>query len=1091
MCFTLIRRYSIYCLNALQCVRLKRLAFSVVEYYVRNNWSKHGLKRIMMNDKGFFFFKFDTRDDLEAVLEGGPWMIRNSPVILKKWTMGSRLLKDELTQVPMWVKFHDVPLQVFEEDGISLIASFIGKPVMLDSYTSAMCKDSWGRIPKGVPVAKGFQDGKEFSYQPRAPSASSKDGGARGEGSSRLSPSTHSTDGTSDALKDNLNVSRKDKDVVDMGAMKMSNISTPNPFTVLGEDEEEEVENIWDESVNLNIQQTGGSTPANMVPDVYRWKWTSNGSLCSKGSRIILGWNDDLVDVIIMAQTNQVMHVQSNPFGHAGLMRLRPWFILGDFNATLNLEDHLAGGYESNTAMRKFKECVQAMEVADVNCTGLYFTWNQKPKGSNGILKKIDRIMCNLQFNDEFPWSFAIFQPYHILDHSPCVLRIPTLSKPKPKPFKFSKFLVYKEGFRDIVETGWNINVEGFAMFHFVKRLKGMKTPFLKLLHNHGHLYERVNRIRIELDEAQKAIDQDPSSSILREEHAHYLLDFKEAQLDEERFLKQKAKIEWLQAGDSNTAYFHRIVKSKCARNRIKMVSYASNNLFDGNQVPDAFVNHYTQFLRAEGVTIPLEDHDLYTHVLDGAKADFMVRDVFDDEHGMWWVAISLVLFETFSPNGKLLKELNHTIISLIPKVTTPLMRNYHKRRGPPRCVFKVDIQTTYDTVDWSFLETILVGFGFHLKMVQWIMVCVSGASYSICVNGNLHGWFKDDFQYHHLCDQQRIINLCFADLFLFSCGNPSSVVVLMEALEEFKHVSGLVPSIPKSMTFFCNVPNAIKASILNSMPFAEGVLPVRYLGVPLISSRLLYHDCKILIEKLESRVNDWRNKFLSLAGSLQLIQSVLGDVSWGWRKLLQIRSTIRPFIWHKINNGKSTSAWFDRWADLCPLKDMFSIRDIARSGFSLDDSVNNLISDGVWQWPLDWLSRNGVLRPFSVACAWDTIRTRAVIVNWNNIVWFPHCIPRYAIHLWLVFQQKLKTQDRLWQWDVSPSIDLNLLRCPLCDLVPDSYDHLFFECAFSLKVWSKVRVLCGMDTIPPWLIDITSFINPISKGKIEISYLS
>nr|GFC67916.1 reverse transcriptase domain, reverse transcriptase zinc-binding domain protein [Tanacetum cinerariifolium] len=72
---------------------------------------------------------------------------------------------------------------------------------------------------------------------------------------------------------------------------------------------------------------------------------------------------------------------------------------------------------------------------------------------------------------------------------------------------------------------------------------------------------------------------------------------------------------------------------------------------------------------------------------------------------------------------------------------------------------------------------------------------------------------------------------------------------------------------------------------------------------------------------------------------------------------------------------------------------------------------------------------------------------------------WFPNCIPRYAIHMWLVFQQKLKTQDRLWQWDVSPSIDLNLLRCPLCDLVPDSHDHLFFECAFTSKVWSKRKM--------------------------------
>ncbi|GJV61155.1 zinc knuckle CX2CX4HX4C containing protein [Tanacetum coccineum] len=123
----------------------KRMAFPVVEYYAGNNWVKHGLKRIMMNSKGFFFFKFDSRAGLEAVLEGGPWLIHKSLIILKKWSMDTRFLKEELIRIPIWVKLHDVPIQVFEEDGISLIATFIGKTVMLDSYTSSMCNESWGR----------------------------------------------------------------------------------------------------------------------------------------------------------------------------------------------------------------------------------------------------------------------------------------------------------------------------------------------------------------------------------------------------------------------------------------------------------------------------------------------------------------------------------------------------------------------------------------------------------------------------------------------------------------------------------------------------------------------------------------------------------------------------------------------------------------------------------------------------------------------------------------------------------------------------------------------------------------------------------
>nr|GEX34365.1 RNA-directed DNA polymerase, eukaryota, reverse transcriptase zinc-binding domain protein [Tanacetum cinerariifolium] len=37
----------------------------------------------------------------------------------------------------------------------------------------------------------------------------------------------------------------------------------------------------------------------------------------------------------------------------------------------------------------------------------------------------------------------------------------------------------------------------------------------------------------------------------------------------------------------------------------------------------------------------------------------------------------------------------------------------------------------------------------------------------------------------------------------------------------------------------------------------------------------------------------------------------------------------------------------------------------------------------------------------------------------------------------------------------------------------------------------AAVRVPCGMDSIPPWLIDVTSFITPISKGKTMVSILS
>ncbi|KAK1441022.1 hypothetical protein QVD17_06858 [Tagetes erecta] len=87
-------------------------------------------------------------------------------------------------------------------------------------------------------------------------------------------------------------------------------------------------------------------------------------------------------------------------------------------------------------------------------------------------------------------------------------------------------------------------------------------------------------------------------------------------------------------------------------------------------------------------------------------------------------------------------------------------------------------------------------------------------------------------------------------DLFLFARGELSSAKVIMNSLIEFAGMSGLSPSNQKSTIFFCNVPTQTKNSILNILPFVEGKLPVRYLGVPLVAARVKTTDCRVLIEK-------------------------------------------------------------------------------------------------------------------------------------------------------------------------------------------------------------------------------------------------
>ncbi|GJR07706.1 putative RNA-directed DNA polymerase [Tanacetum coccineum] len=769
---------------------------------------------------------------------------------------------------------------------------------------------------------------------------------------------------------------------------------------------------------------------------------------------------------------------------------------------------------------------------------------------------------------------------------------------------------------------------------------------------------------------AQKTLDFDPSNHELREEEAVYLNAFTDAVLVEEKFLSQKAKIEWLKLGDANTAYFHKVVKSQASRNRIDSITNSQGLCIDGDQVPLAFVDHYTAFLGQQGTTPLFDMNDLFCNTLSDGSASHMIRDVTNHEirnamfsmgdnkapgpdgysaaffKEAWDIVgpdVSKAVKEFFT-NGILLKELNHTIIALIPKVTTPmrindfrpisccnvlfkcissiisnrmkgalqdlvninqsafvpgrrisdnilltqeLMHNYHLNRGVPRCAFKVDIQKAYDTVDWTFLHAVLVGFGFHPRMIGWIMECVSSTSFSISINGSLHGYFKgkrglrqgdpmspylftlvmevltlmlhrraratNNFTYHRYCSKLNIMNLCFADdLFLFAHGDVESARVIMDSLQEFKDASGLTPSLPKSTAYFCNVLTYVKIGILNILPFEEGNLPVKYLGVPLVPSRLVYRDCAELMERVKRRICDWKNNlileleklmsgFLWCQGEMKrgkakvAWESILsgkeslwvkwihvyklngrsfwdipirGNISWGWRKILHVRQLVRPLFRSHIGNGNLTFARHDHWSSVGPLSKIVSNRDIYSAGFHLNAKVKDICDSGTWSWPLDWYAKypllTNVVAPtlndlpdritlcnmdnldvdFSVATVWDSIRPRSIEVDWFHVVWFSHHIPRYAIHLWLVIKRKLKTHDLLRPWDLCNNHYMNQLVCPLCEVQPDSHDHLFFGCRFSSWVWDNLKPLLCIPNVPSALDDIVAFLIPVAKMK-------
>ncbi|GJV83057.1 putative reverse transcriptase domain-containing protein [Tanacetum coccineum] len=89
----------------------------------------------MLNSStGLFSFQISSMDGLDAMLENGLWFIRNNPLILKKWNLDVNLLKEDVGNVSVWVKLHRVHVTAFTEDGLSAIATKLGR----SSYARAL-----------------------------------------------------------------------------------------------------------------------------------------------------------------------------------------------------------------------------------------------------------------------------------------------------------------------------------------------------------------------------------------------------------------------------------------------------------------------------------------------------------------------------------------------------------------------------------------------------------------------------------------------------------------------------------------------------------------------------------------------------------------------------------------------------------------------------------------------------------------------------------------------------------------------------------------------------------------------------------------
>ncbi|XP_073267824.1 uncharacterized protein [Populus alba] len=631
-----------------------------------------------------------------------------------------------------------------------------------------------------------------------------------------------------------------------------------------------------------------------------------------------------------------------------------------------------------------FRQCCSDLGLADLNYSGSHFTW------SNGsVWSKLDRVLANPLWSLSHTLVHVHFDnPGAFSDHSPATVSF------------------------------------------YSQQLRAPWGPLRELNKLHfSHISERVARAEAALSEHQTILSSDMNNVQLHAIDKHL----------RQSLLHLKA------------------CERQHRQNCIPAIQCSDGTLTSSSaEVGAVFVDFYCHLLRTPKETLPLDigviQHspclDVASHAsllapvsdLDIKNALFAIDDGKapgpDGYSSCFFKKSWSVIHEDFClavrdffQSSAMLKQINHSIIALIPKsantssasdfhpisccnviykvivklfavrlsqafvtIISPmqnaflggrlmldnihllqeLLRNYERKHTSPRCLMKIDFKKAFDLVQWPFLRQLLLLLGFPSRFVQLVMQCVETASYSVAVNGSIYGFFPGKNGVRQ--------------------GDPLSPYLFLQ-LVTFGKTLGLDINANKSSIYFGGVSDSIKHVILEDTSFTERSFPFRYLGVPLSPHRLLASQFSPLLHKLESVIHGWMGTNLSYARRAELLKSVLYGMVQFWLNIFsfleivikQVTRICRNFFWTG-NTLRSKSALV-KWHTVCLPKTegglgFFDIKSCNNSFLAKLIWNIHLNTDSIW---IKWVHHYYLL----YSSIWDITAHPTSSPLWKSIISF------------------------------------------------------------------------------------------------------
>ena len=102
----------------------------------------------------FYSVRFALKEDLDSVLEKGPWFIGGHFLSIRPWEPFFKLGKANVSSIVVWVRLHHLPMELYKAEVLKQIGEAVDKVLRIDAHTALEARGKYARLCIQVDINK-------------------------------------------------------------------------------------------------------------------------------------------------------------------------------------------------------------------------------------------------------------------------------------------------------------------------------------------------------------------------------------------------------------------------------------------------------------------------------------------------------------------------------------------------------------------------------------------------------------------------------------------------------------------------------------------------------------------------------------------------------------------------------------------------------------------------------------------------------------------------------------------------------------------------------------------------------------------------